>query len=93
MSSLAKKKKFKSQDTKDQIKSTLKNLLSLNKNKTSPDIKKIFVLQVESQIRKMFKRYNRILKVYWTIDTKNINYKQSDEAARYSASNILQHCK
>ncbi|WEG86190.1 hypothetical protein [Borrelia miyamotoi] len=76
MNSVAKKEKiFKSNGIKSQIKSILKTLIELNKDKTSPKIKYILVSQVKSQIAKMLKRYKRLLKIYWAINTKN-SYKQ-----------------
>ncbi|WP_024653173.1 plasmid maintenance protein [Borrelia persica] len=89
MNSLSKdEKNFKSTGTKSQIKSILKNLIALNITKISSDTKKILVSVVKLQISKMFKRYNRLLKIYWAIDTKNKNYKQSGGAEEYSASDI-----
>ncbi|AOW96295.1 plasmid maintenance protein [Borrelia miyamotoi] len=89
MNSVAKKEKnFKLNGIKSQIKSILKTLIELNKDKTSPKIKYILVSQVKSQIAKMLKRYKRLLKIYWTINTKNKNYKQSNGVEEYSASDI-----
>ncbi|WP_346313335.1 plasmid maintenance protein [Borrelia miyamotoi] len=89
MNSVAKKEKnFKSKGTKSQIKSILKTLVALNKDKTLPEIKYILISQVESRIIKMLKRYNRLLKIYWTIETKNKNYIQSGGVEEYSASDI-----
>ncbi|AOW96220.1 plasmid maintenance protein [Borrelia miyamotoi] len=89
MNSVAKnEKKFKLNGIKSQIKSILKTLTDLNKDKISPDTKYILVSQVKSQIIKMLKRYNRLLKIYWAIDTKNKNYKQSGGVEEYSASDI-----
>ncbi|WP_152520659.1 plasmid maintenance protein, partial [Borrelia persica] len=81
-------KKFKSNGTKSQVKSILKGLIDLNKYKTSPEIKNISVSQVKLQITKTLKRYNRILKIYWAIDTKNKDYKKSSGVEEYSASDI-----
>ncbi|AHH05836.1 plasmid maintenance protein (plasmid) [Borrelia miyamotoi] len=89
MNSVAKKeKKFKLNSIKSQIKSILKTLVDLNKDKSSLDTKYILVSQVKSQIVKMLKRYNRLLKIYWAIDTKNKNYMQSNGIEEYSASDI-----
>ncbi|QBK63741.1 hypothetical protein EZU68_04840, partial (plasmid) [Borrelia miyamotoi] len=52
-------KKFKLNSRKSQIKSILKTLVTLNKDKASPDTKYILVSQVKSQVVKMLKRYNR----------------------------------
>ncbi|MBW6183206.1 plasmid maintenance protein (plasmid) [Borrelia miyamotoi] len=81
-------KKFKLNSRKSQIKSILKTLVTLNKDKASPDTKYILVSQVKSQVVKMLKRYNRLLKIYWAIDTKNKNYMQSNGIEEYSASDI-----
>ncbi|QBK64018.1 hypothetical protein EZU68_06495, partial (plasmid) [Borrelia miyamotoi] len=60
MESIAKEiKNIKLNDTKNQIKSILKTLVTLNKDKASPDTKYILVSQVKSQVVKMLKRYNR----------------------------------
>ncbi|WAZ71350.1 plasmid maintenance protein (plasmid) [Borrelia miyamotoi] len=89
MNSLSKEKKiFKLNGTKSQIKSILKTLIALNKDKTSPNTKYILVSQVKSQIVKMLKRYNRLLKIYWAIDTKNKNYIRSGGVEEYSARDI-----
>ncbi|WP_024652904.1 plasmid maintenance protein, partial [Borrelia persica] len=82
------KKNFKSTGTKSQIKSILKNLVDLNKYKTSSEITNIPVSQVKLQIIKTLKQHNRLLKIYWSIDAKNKNYKQSGGAEEYSANDI-----
>ncbi|WP_024652930.1 plasmid maintenance protein [Borrelia persica] len=79
---------FKSTGTKSQIKSILKDLVDLNKYKTSPEITNIPISQVRLQIIKTFKRYKRMLKIYWTIDTKNKDYKKSSGIEEYSASDV-----
>ncbi|QBK64002.1 hypothetical protein EZU68_06410, partial (plasmid) [Borrelia miyamotoi] len=89
MNSVTKKEKnIKSNGIKNQIKSILKTLIALNKDKTSPDTKYVLVSQVKSQIVKMLKRYNRLLKIYWAIDTKNKNYIRSGGVEEYSARDI-----
>ncbi|WP_038364039.1 plasmid maintenance protein, partial [Borrelia persica] len=89
MNSLAKEtKNFKSTGTKSQIKSILKSLVDLNQYKTSPEITHIPVSQVRLQAIKTFKRYKRMLKIYWAIDTKNQDYKKSSGIEEYSASDI-----
>ncbi|WEG86397.1 plasmid maintenance protein [Borrelia miyamotoi] len=89
MNSVAKdEKNFKSNGRKSQIKSILKTLIALNKDKASPDTKYILVSQVKSQVVKMLKQHNRLLKIYWAIDTKNKNYMQSNGIEEYSASDI-----
>uniref|UniRef100_UPI0004650C3A plasmid maintenance protein n=1 Tax=Borrelia persica TaxID=44448 RepID=UPI0004650C3A len=82
------KKNFKSTGTKSQIKSILKGLVDLNQYKTSPEIINISVSQVRLQVIKTFKRYNRMLKIYWAINTKNKDYKKSSGVEEYSASDI-----
>nr|ABP88194.1 hypothetical protein [Borrelia lonestari] len=81
-------KKFKLNDIKSQIKSILKALVAFNKDKTYSKSKYIRVSKVKFRISKMLKRYKRLLKIYWTIDTKNKNYRQSDGTEEYSASDI-----
>ncbi|QFP42512.1 hypothetical protein F9Y90_05270 (plasmid) [Borrelia miyamotoi] len=89
MNIIAKEEKnFKSNSIKNQIKSILKTLIVLNKDKTSPDTKYILVSQVKSQIIRMLKRKNRLLKIYWAIDTKNKNYTRSGGVEEYSARDI-----
>ncbi|WP_051428656.1 plasmid maintenance protein [Borrelia coriaceae] len=82
------KKNINSNNTKSQIQSILKSLIVLNKDKISPNIKKICISQVKSQITKILKRYHRMLKIYWAINIKNQNYKESCGANGYSASDI-----
>ncbi|QBK64020.1 hypothetical protein EZU68_06505, partial (plasmid) [Borrelia miyamotoi] len=89
MNSVTKNEKiFKSNGTKSQIKSILKTLIALNKDKTSPELKYVLISQVKSQIIRMLKRYNRLLKIYWAIDTKNKNYIRSGGVEEYSARDI-----
>ncbi|WP_241766230.1 plasmid maintenance protein [Borrelia crocidurae] len=89
MNIIAKKeKKFKLKGTKSQIKSILKTLMALNSDKTSPKIKYILISQVKVLIVKTLKMYIRLLKIYWAIDIKNKNYKQSSGVEAYSANDI-----
>ncbi|WP_024653619.1 plasmid maintenance protein, partial [Borrelia persica] len=81
-------KNFKSTGTKSQVKSILKSLVDLNQYKTSPEITNIPISQVKLQAIKTFKRYKRMLKIYWAIDTKNQDYKKSSGVEEYSASDI-----
>uniref|UniRef100_UPI000467AD16 plasmid maintenance protein n=1 Tax=Borrelia persica TaxID=44448 RepID=UPI000467AD16 len=89
MLSIAKdNKNFKYQDPKGQINAILKSLVELNIYKNPHNTQTIRMSYVKLQINKMLKRYNRLLKVYWTINTKNTNYKQSKGIEEYSASDI-----
>ncbi len=89
MLSIAKdKKNFKYQDPKGQINAILKSLVELNIYKNPHNTQTIRMSYVKLQISKMLKRYNRLLKVYWAINTKNTNYKQSNGIEEYSASDI-----
>ncbi|AHH07682.1 Hypothetical protein BCD_1616 (plasmid) [Borrelia crocidurae DOU] len=81
-------KNFKSKKPKSQINAILKSLIKLNINKNSHTNKKIRISQVKLQIIKMLKRHNRLTKVYWAINTKNTNYKQSMGIEEYSACDI-----
>uniref|UniRef100_UPI003B228174 plasmid maintenance protein n=1 Tax=Borreliella burgdorferi TaxID=139 RepID=UPI003B228174 len=66
----------------------LTKLVALNSKKEHcPNT--IKVSQVESLIKKMrSNQYDRLLKVYWVIDVKNQNYKNSCGVDRYSACDI-----
>ncbi|WP_024653620.1 plasmid maintenance protein, partial [Borrelia persica] len=79
---------FKYKDPKGQIDAILKSLVELNIYKNPHNTQTIRMSYVKLQISKMLKRYNRLLKVYWTINTKNTNYKQSKGIEEYSASDI-----
>ncbi|WP_024655154.1 hypothetical protein [Borrelia hispanica] len=81
-------KNFKHKNTKGQINIILKSLVELNiyKNPNNSQITRISYVKL--QIIKMLKRYNRIIKVYWAINTKNTNYKQSMGIEKYSACDI-----
>ncbi|UPA17166.1 hypothetical protein bcCo53_001341 (plasmid) [Borrelia coriaceae] len=81
-------KKFNSNDTKDQIKSILKSLVELNKDKTSSDTKFIRVSQVRYQINRMLRRKLRLYKIYWIIAIKNAKYRKSCGVEEYSARDI-----
>ncbi|WP_025408983.1 plasmid maintenance protein [Borrelia coriaceae] len=82
-------KKFNSNDTKDQIKSILKSLVELNKDKTSSAATKfIRVSQVRYQINRMLRRKLRLYKIYWIIDIKNAKYRKSCGVEEYSARDI-----
>ncbi len=81
-------KNFKSKNPKGQINAILKSFIKLNINKNSYTNKKIRISQVKLQIIKMLKRHNRLIKVYWAINTKNTNYKQSMGIEEYSACDI-----
>ncbi|WP_028328389.1 plasmid maintenance protein, partial [Borrelia coriaceae] len=81
-------KNFNSNNTKDQIKSILSLLVESNKDKASADTKFIRVSQVRYQINRMLTREKRLCKIYWTIDIKNTNYRQSCGVEEYSACDI-----
>ncbi|ADQ29902.1 plasmid maintenance protein [Borreliella burgdorferi] len=66
----------------------LTKLVALN-SKKEHCFNTIKVSQVESLIKKMrSNQYDRLLKVYWVIDVKNQNYKNSCGVVRYSACDI-----
>ncbi|UPA17343.1 hypothetical protein bcCo53_001529 (plasmid) [Borrelia coriaceae] len=89
MNSLTKKTtNFNSNDTKEQIKSILKSLVALNKDKTSSATKFIRVSQVRYQINRMLRRKLRLYKIYWIIDIKNAKYRKSCGVEDYSARDI-----
>ncbi len=89
MVSIAKdNKNFKYQDPKGQINAILTSLVELNIHKNPNNSQTIRISYVKLQIIKMIKRYNRIIKVYWAINTKNTNYKQSMGIEEYSACDI-----
>ncbi|WP_418905882.1 plasmid maintenance protein [Borreliella carolinensis] len=70
------------------LRELLTKLVALNSKKEhcSNTIK---VSQVESLIKKMrSNQYDRLLKVYWVIDVKNQNYKNSCGVVSYSACDI-----
>lgn len=65
----------------------LTKLVALNSKKNCSNT--IKVSQVESRIKKMrSSQYDRLLKVYWAIDVKNQNYKNTCGVVRYSACDI-----
>nr|WP_051480231.1 plasmid maintenance protein [Borrelia crocidurae] len=80
--------KFKHKIPKGQINVILKNLVELNIYKNPHNSQTIRISYVKLQIIKMLKRYKRIIKVYWAINTKNTNYKQSMGVEEYSACDI-----
>ncbi|ACH93957.1 uncharacterized conserved protein, partial (plasmid) [Borrelia duttonii Ly] len=80
--------KFKHKIPKGQINAILKNLVKLNIYKDPNNSQTIRMSYVKLQIIKMLKRYNRIIKIYWAINTKNTNYKQSMGVEEYSACDI-----
>ncbi|WP_024654443.1 plasmid maintenance protein, partial [Borrelia hispanica] len=89
MSSITKdNKNFKPKDPKGQINTILKSLVELNIYKNSHNTQTIRMSYVKLQISKMLKRYKRLLKIYWTINIKNTNYKLSKGIEEYSASDI-----
>ncbi|AHH11884.1 Hypothetical protein BCO_0122109 (plasmid) [Borrelia coriaceae ATCC 43381] len=81
-------KKFNSNNTKEQIKSILKSLVELNKDKTSSATKFIPVSQVRYQINRMLRRKLRLYKIYWIIAIKNAKYRKSCGVEEYSARDI-----
>ncbi|ETZ17254.1 hypothetical protein BDCR2A_01827 [Borrelia duttonii CR2A] len=81
-------KNFKFQDPEGQINAILKSLVELNTHKDPNNSQTIRMSYVKLQIIKMLKRYKRIIKVYWAINTKNTNYKQSMGIEEYSACDI-----
>ncbi|AFI32079.1 plasmid maintenance protein, partial [Borrelia crocidurae] len=81
-------KNFKSKNSKSQINAILKSLVEFNIHKDPNNSQTIRMSYVKLQIIKMLKRYNRIIKVYWAINTKNTNYKQSMGIEEYSACDI-----
>ncbi|WP_231439816.1 plasmid maintenance protein [Borrelia duttonii] len=80
--------KFKHKTPKGQINAILKNLVKLNIYKNPHNSQTIRISYVKLQIIKMLKRYKRIIKVYWAINTKNTNYKKSMGVEEYSACDI-----